>query len=436
MSTPDKVVDVTIDPASLANVAPGTGNLPERLEHFHDLALGMFIHWGLDCLLGTVPSHWMIGADPRLVDRFIHETPGHFAPGDFDAHRIARLARQAGMRYGCFTTKHHSGFCMFDTATTDFNVMRTPHARDVVRQYMEAFREVGVPPGLYFSPLDFLWCHQRKKLLHFMTPDVVPAGNPDLMGYNLAQMRELLSNYGPIEMLFLDGPPEQLRELAWQLQPEIVVTRGAMETPEQHLPDTALPGVWEACCTIGDGWSYKPTNDTVKSGTDLIEMLIRTRALGGNLLLNITPDTEGRIPLEQERVLQELGTWLFFNGEAIYKVRPWKVQRDDNIWYTQSKDGQTVYAFVTGEPWPHGHFGRKTVILPSVVTTERSTVAMVGQNGLALEHSPEADTETRWQQHEDGLHIDALRTYRPYDNRRWPNPVAFRITHAGVANGR
>ncbi len=425
----DDVVDVTIEAESLNTVKPGTGNLPERLDWFQDQALGMFIHWGLDCLIGTVPSHWMIGADPALVDRFIADAPTWFNPRHFVPEDYARLARQAGMRYACFTTKHHSGFCMFATGTTHFNVLATPYGQDITREFVQAFHHHGIGCGLYFSPLDFHWCHTHGKPLHFYTPDVLPANNPDLMAYNKAQVEELMHHYGHIDMMFFDGPPEELRELAWQHHPHIVVTRGALQTPEQHLPDTPLPGVWEACCTIGDGWSYKPTNDTVKSGADLIRMLIRTRALGGNLLLNVTPDPDGRIPTEQERVLQELGTWLFFNGEAIYAVRPWRTPRHGDTWFTRAKDTDTVNAFITGQAWPHGLNGRSTVTIQGVHTTPDSTIEMVGQTPI-LEHSPDADTQLRWHQDDAGIHIDAMRCYRPYDNRQWPNPVVFRITHA------
>jgi len=427
-ASPDHpTVDVTLDADSLAAIAPGTGNQPERLEWFRDQALGMFIHWGLDVMLGTVPSHWMIGADPALVDRFIQETPTWFDPSAFAPEQYARLARQVGMRYAVFTAKHHSGFCMFETATTPFNVMATPYARDVTGLFLAAFRNHGIAPGLYFSPLDFLWCHQQGKALHFRTPEVMPANNPALMDYNLAQVTELLTYYGALDTLFFDGPPEQLRELAWSLQPQVVITRGAMETPEQCLPDEPLAEAWEACWTIGDGWSYKPTLDTVKSGSQLIDMLIRTRAMGGNLLLNVTPGPDGGIPPEQERVLRELGTWLFFNGEAIYGVRPWRMPREQQIWYTRAKDSDTVYAFVTGTPW---HLGtRRQLTLRGVAATDATTISIVGQCDI-LEHSPEADTAVRWQQDESGLNIDAMLCYRPWDNRRWPNAIVLRITGA------
>lgn len=436
-SKPEKVlVDVTIDPNEISTrEATGgkEGNRAEREEWFRDLGFGMFIHWSLDVLLGSVISHWMIGADPRLVRRFIDEYPARFNPYRFRADDYAALAVQAGMKYAVFTTKHHNGFCMFDTASTTFNVMNTPLRLDVTREFAEAFRRHALASGFYFSPLDFYWCFENGRKLHFMTPDVIPQNNPGLMEHNKLQVRELLTRYGDVDMVFFDGPPAGLKELVWELSPDTLVTRGEMPTPEQNMPDEPIPGAWEACFTMGDGWSYKPTNETYKSGTELIELLIKTRAQGGNLLLNVTPDPYGCIPFEQERLLREVGLFLFFNGEAIYKVRPWHVTHEGNIWFTKAKDEDTVYAFVLGEPWPYGYEGRRSVTLRSVRATERTEIEIVGQSGEAIEHQPETHTKAEWHQDESGLHISAMLCYRPYDNRKWPNPIAIRITHARYA---
>lgn len=421
------LVDITIAPDAL--VGYRSRNDPTRTAWFQDLGLGLFVHWGLDVQYGTVISHWMCGADTRLVDRFIAEGPGTLEAPDFDAGAIARLARLAGMRYLVFTTKHHSGFCWWPTATTGFQVGATPLARDVTGELIAACRRQGLAYGHYFSPYDLWWCRQQRKALHFATPEVVPANNPGLMAHNRAQVRELLTTYGPIDLMFFDGPPEVLRDDVWDLQPNCLVTRGAMATPEQHLPEHDPAGPWEYCVTIGDGWSYKPTNDTTKSGGDLIRLLIETRARGGNLLLNITPDSRGRVPVEQERMLEELGTWMFFNSEAIHGVRPWVVRQEPGVRYTgrtEADGSTTVYAFLDAG-WPYGE--RREIVLGGVATGPASIVEIVGQNGQVLEHDPDREVRTRWTQ-EDRLHISAVCCYRPYDNRRWANPVALRITNA------
>jgi len=248
------------------------------------------------------------------------------------------------------------------------------------------------------------------------------------MQHNKAQIRELLSNYGPIDMLFLDGEPGGLKELAWEIQPKILVTRGEMVTPEQKMPDAPMPGPWEACFTLGTQWQFKPTNEHYKSGTTLIEMLIEIRAKGGNLLLNIGPQPDGVIPFEQERLLQELALWLFINGEAIYKICPWHVIREGDIWFTKSKDKNTLYAFVTKATWPFGE--RKEIILKSVRASEGTEVELLGQSGRVLEYQPEIHPKAAWRQEPDGLHVTITRAQRIYNDRTWPNPVVIRITHA------
>ena len=426
----DKViVDVTIDENASINSFEGS-NDPKAAEEFRDQAVGMFVHWGLDSWQTSVISHWIVGAEKSLVKKFYKETPNCFAPLSFRPEKIARLARQAGMRYGVFTTKHHSGFCMFDTKSTDMNCMHTPYGKDVTKMMCDAFRQYGIKAGLYFSPLDFYWCSENGKQIHFRTPEVLPENNPGLMEYNKQQISELMTNYGDIYCMFFDGPSNGLRRVVWEKQPDCLVTRGEMKTPEQNMPDEEIDGPWEACFTLGDGWSYKATNEHYKTGTEIIHMLIEVRARGGNLLLNVTPDCDGEIPFEQVRILQELGLFLFFNGEAVYQVRPWKIPREGDVWFTKAKDRDTVYAFVTGRLWKYGFEGREWLTIQSVRATENTEIEMVGQSGDALEHKPEEDTQTRWYQDDLGLHINAMRCYRPYDNRQWPNPVVFRITHA------
>jgi len=424
-------VDPTVEQNDPHALQKDRRNNPAREEWFMDQAVGLFIHWSLDSQLGTVISHWMCGASDELQQKFINEMPARFYPREFHADDWARFAKLAGFKYVVFTTKHHSGFCMFDTKTTDFNVMKTAFGRDINRELMDAFRKQGLATGSYFSPFDFLWLIENNIDLHFATPEVLPVNNPGLMEYNRRQLTELLNNYGKIDMAFFDGPPTGLKDIVRDSDPDTLITRGEMATPEQVMPDAPIPGPWEANYTLGTQWNYKPTNEVYKSGTELIEMLIEIRAKGGNILLNVTADPSGRIPVEQQRLLQELGTFLFYNGEAIYEIRPWNVTNEDNIWFTKAKDTNTVYAFVTKDEWPHGE--RREFCLKSVKATDETTIELVGQNGKILEHQPESDNETRWHQDDDGLHISARRCYRVYNDRNWPNPIVIRITNAAEA---
>ncbi|MBX3013290.1 MAG: alpha-L-fucosidase [Caldilineaceae bacterium] len=415
------------------DAAAQSGNRPERLAWFQDQALGMFIHWSLDVQLGSVISHSLVGASKDYIERYLTLLPQTFLPTRFDPDSWARLAKVAGMKYVVFTTKHHNGFCMFDTQTTPFNIMNTPYGRDITRQVVDAFRKWGIAIGFYFSPDDFWILHRQGHEVSRDGDAANPLHNRELMTHNQAQVRELLTNYGPIDLLFFDGVAEGLKELAWELQPKVVVTRGDLATPEQQLPDRPTPGPWEACFTLGTQWAYKPTNELYKSGTQLIEMLIETRAKGGNLLLNVGPTPDGEIPVEQTARIQEMALWNFVNGEAIFDSRPWPVIRerltlDHEVWYTKAKESDTVYAMVTGTPWPKGE--RKVITLKQVRATSQTEVEILGQSGYVLEYHPEVKPKAGWRQSEQGLQLSAMRAQRLYNNNRWPNPVVIRITHA------
>jgi alpha-L-fucosidase len=415
-------------PAS-AQEARASRNRPERLEWFRDAGFGLFIHWSVDVQLGSVISHSLVGADADYTRRFVEELPRTFNPRKFHPEDWAVLARLAGMKYVVFTAKHHSGFCMYDTKTTPFGIMSTPFRKDATREILRAFREQGIAAGLYFSPDDFHYLHRAgKPVARAPHPGVTPREDPGLLAYDRAQLRELLTGYGPIDVVFLDGPAEGLRELVWDLQPDAVVTRGAIETPEQRVPGVPMDRPWEACLTMGTQWHYKPTHETYKSGTQLIEILIETRAKGGNLLLNVGPKPDGELPIEQEERLREIALWMFVNGEAIEGVRPWVVTNEGSVWFTRKKGEDTVYAFLTGASWVLGE--KKSVSLRSVRASDATQVSVLGQTGQVLEYRPDVDPRTTWRQDDQALHVTPTMAQRLYNDRRWPNPVVLKITHA------
>ena len=407
--------------------APRRGNDPAAVELFRDRGLGLFIHWSVDGPLGGVISHSLVGASPDYVERFFRILPGQFNPDRFQPDKWAALAKLAGFEYIMFTTKHHAGFCMWDSATTPFSVGHTPYGKDLTRQLVDAFRKQGIAIGFYFSPDDFWWLHQKGITINRQVKGVYPQDIPEFMDYTRRQLRELLSNYGAIDYFFFDGPAEQLTDYAWSLQPNLVITRGVMETPEQYIPGVPLKGAWEGNLTMGTEWPWKPTNEVYKSGTELIDILIETRAKGGNLLLNIGPKPDGEIAIEQESRLREIALWNLVNGEALKSVRPWVITNENNIWFTQHKDSSTVYAFLTRIPWRLGE--PKTVTLRSVRATPKTQVTVLGQSDEIVEYRPDVKPKTTWRQGEAGLEITAYRAQRLYTDRRWPNPVVLKITN-------
>lgn len=407
-------------------------NKPDRLERFRDLGFGLFIHWNVDVPLGSVISHSLVGASPDYVQRYFQILPRIFNPYKFNPTDWAILAKLAGMKYVVFTTKHHAGFCMWDTASTAFNVMNTPFGKDITAAVVKAFREQGIAVGFYISPDDFHWFHTHGyPIARPPAPRTTTREIPALMEYGKAQVRELLTRYGPIDVLFIDGPADGLREQAWASQPDIVVTRGAIETPEQHVPGVPMDQAWEACITMGTAWQHKPTHDVYKSGPELIETLIEIRAKGGNLLLNVGPRPDGELSREEEARLREIALWNFANGESLEAVRPWIITNESGIWFTRRKNEPTVYAFVTRAPWKLGE--RRTLTLRSVRAAPDSKISILGATGEILEYRPDVDPRLIWKQDEKGLHITATTTQRFYDDRKWPNPVVFKITQAGPA---
>lgn len=408
----------------------GVGNLAERNEWYMDLALGMFVHWSLDSQLGSVISHSLVGSSDAYAQRYFTELPKTFDPYRFDPKRWARLARIAGMKYVMFTTKHHSGFCMFDTKTTDFNIMNTPHGRDITKQIVDAFRAEGVAVGFYFSPEDFWVLHQQGRDIARKRDYARPDKNAGLRAHNAAQLKELFGGrYGQVDLAFLDAfSNDAERDLIWEIDRNVVITRGCMATPEQKTPDKPMPGPWESCYTLGTQWQFKPTNEDYKSGGDLIRMLIEIRAKGGNFLLNVGPTPDGEIPFEQERRMRELGLWLFANAEAVHAIRPWHVIREGDISFTKAKDADTLYAFLPNDgKWSRGK--RREYTFKSVKATATTTLSVLGHKGRVLEYNPKADVTPRFEQTADGLKISVVRAQRLYNNSGWPNPVVAKLTH-------
>ncbi|MCP4548147.1 MAG: hypothetical protein GY835_16910 [bacterium] len=311
-------------------------NRAERLAWWREARFGMFIHWGLYAVHGGEwegeqyggYSEWLVKGIPvdeyePLVDRF--------NPVDFDADAWVRLAREAGMRYLVITTKHHEGFSMWDSEVTDFDIMATPFGRDVMAEIAAACRRQGIRIGWYYSVMD--WHHPD--YLPRREVDERPAATADYqryVDYMQAQLRELLTGFGEIDIIWFDGDwehgsgdtrSEEIVEMIYRLQPDAIINNRIslpmdFATPEQQVPVDDLPGrPWETCMTITSSWGYNKGARDWKSAGQLVRNLVDISAKGGNYLLNVGPDESGRIPVESERRLRAVGAWMQTNGEAI-----------------------------------------------------------------------------------------------------------------------
>ena len=431
---------VTMDNTLASKEEMISRNRPEDLEWLRDAGMGLVIHWSLDSQLGCVISHSLVGSSEDYANRFYEELPKTLNPKKWDFDHLAELARLAGFQYAVFTTKHHNGFCLWDTKTTDFNIMNTPYGKDLVKQYAEAFRKQGIKVGFYFSPEDFRYI--RSQGLPITRTPLEPYSKEVMEGYRAlltAQMTELMENFGKIDVMFFDGGEtmyneegESLQQLcmrvAWDLQPGILITRGAIPTPEQQLPGVGVDFAWEGCITLGTAWQYQPTNETYKTGLHVIRLLTETRAKGGSLLLNIGPDANGELCRAQEDILRELALWHFLNREAVHNTRPWIITNEDSAWLLRSKDGSALYAVLFDQKdWDRGQ--RREFLLKSVKASPDTTVEVLGQSGELTEYRPDLDAHTYWEQKEDGLHISAMHAQRIYCGIQWRNPLVLKITH-------
>lgn len=391
--------------------------IQQRLEEWKDLKFGLLMHWGAYSQWGIVES-WSIcpedlswatgGRKTGVADNYNDYVKAYenlkstFNPVKFNPEKWAAAAKDAGMKYMVFTTKHHDGFCMFDTKYTDYKITdkRTPFSTNprsnVTKEIFNAFRKENFWIGAYFSKpdwhSDYYWW--KKFPPADRNPNYSIQKYPEqwkkFKDFTYNQINELVSDYGKVDILWLDGGqvrktsdeevkktlldvsegsrwarnpqnqdidmPRLVKEVRVK-QPKLIVVDRAVPgeqqnylTPEQHIPDAGLPYPWETCMTMGNSWSYVP-NDVYKPANELIEKLVDVVSKGGNYLLNIGPGPDGELdPVAYQR-LKEIGSWIKTNGESIYGSRMFSVFGEgEKIRYTQSKDGHTKYIFLFDFP--------------------------------------------------------------------------------------
>ena len=388
-----------------------------RLEEWQDLKFGLLMHWGAYSQWGIVES-WSIcpedlswatgGRKPGISDNYndylkqYENLKSSFNPIKFAPEKWAAAAKDAGMKYVVFTTKHHDGFCMFDSKYTDYKITDpgcpfsgNPRS-NVTKEIFSAFRKENFWIGAYFSKPDWhtdtYWWKKFPAVDRNCNYSIqkYPEQWKKFTDYTHNQIDELMSNYGKVDILWLDGgwvrvktdeevktelsevyensrwarnPQSQdinMAELARKArikQPGLIVVDRAVPgeyqnylTPEQHIPETGLPYPWETCMTMAGSWSYVP-NDIYKPTNEIIEKLVDIVSKGGNYLLNVGPSPEGELDETAYSRLKEIGAWMKVNGEAIYGTRKFATFNEgDNIRFTQSKDGKTRYIFLFEYP--------------------------------------------------------------------------------------
>ena len=398
---------------SAKRLHPAAANA-DRLAWFKDARFGMFIHWGLY----SVPAgEWegkqnyaeWIQLQAKIPNARYEEFAAEFNPVKFDAREWVRVAKDAGMNYLVITAKHHDGFCMYDTKLTDYNIVKaTPFKRDPMKELAAACREAGLTFCFYYSVPDW---HHPQFPARFSQRGFHGDPNPDAdleqyVGYLKGQVRELLTGYGAIGILWFDGGgsfkqegesaraalvhAQEVIDLIHELQPRCLVNNrlglpADYGTPEQKIPGGRQTNSFEVCMTLNKHWGYNKHDNDWKSSRQIIQNLVDIASKGGNYLLNVGPTSEGLLPAPSVERLKEVGQWMKVNGEGIYgtTVSPFK----DLAWGRCTKkvtaDGATLYLHVF--EWPSD--GK--LVVPGLTNTVESARLLADRHQLAVAGSPD-----------------------------------------------
>jgi alpha-L-fucosidase len=364
--------------ARSTEAAAGAPPAAERIEWWREARFGLFIHWGPVSLKGTEIG-WSRDGERRGYKSHGTEIPievydnlyKQFNPTNFNADAWVATAKAAGMKYLVFTSRHHDGFSEFDTQADDYKITspESPFRRDVVKELADACHRAGLRFGLYYSQPN--WHH----------PDAFTDRHTNYLAFLKTQVRELLTHYGPVDILWFDGlgksaedyDAEALNTMARKLKPRILINNrdGLAEdfdTPEQEIGKFQNDRPWESCITICNQWAWKP-GDEMKSLPQCLETLVRCAGGDGNLLFNVGPMPDGRIEPRQVRRLEEMGDWLRKYGESIYGTRggPWKPTKT----LASTRLGNSIYLHLLD-------WNGRTVTLPDIPRTIIGSFVLTG----------------------------------------------------------
>ncbi len=444
----------------------------KKLTQWQGYKFGLLMHWGTYSQWGVVESWSICPEDEGWCERrgpyagnYFEYVKAYenlqttFNPVKFNPGKWAAAARNAGMKYVVFTTKHHDGFCMFDTKETDYKITspKTPFSTNpksnIAKEVFNAFRKDSFLIGAYFSKPDwhspyFWWPYfpsKDRNINYEMNKH--PARWDSFKTFTFNQIQELTTNYGSIDILWLDGgwvrplssvdtsiewqrgirqnqdiDMDKIIAMARKNQPGLLAVDRSVAgknenytTPEQTVPDTPLNHPWESCITMGNSWSYVP-DDRYKASNQLVQLLVKIVSRGGNLLLNIGPSPEGDFADTAYRRLEEIGKWMKIHGDGIYNTIPMAPYEENNMVYLQSEDGNRKFIYVLADA------DKEDVKLPSVTHLHRYAIA----KGSRIKLIDLPSEKISWQQDGAGSSITIPRSLQNKTIGKYA--VAFEIT--------
>ena len=354
-------------------------NRDARMKWWHEAQFGMFIHWGLYSQLGRY--EWVL-ENEAIPMKDYEPLAKTFKPRPNAASQWAEIARDTGMKYMVMTTKHHEGFCNFDSKLTNYCATQQGPGRDLVREYVDAARAAGMRVGFYYSLMD--WHHPDGA-----TCLTDPAARDRFVTYTHGLIRELMTNYGKIDVLWYDVhwplDPDgwqsmKMNEMVFGLQPDIIVNNrnglpGDFSTPEQEITAATSGRAWETCMTLNDSWGYQRADDNWKTSKTIIRNLITCARDGGNYLLNVGPRGDGVVPEDSVHVLEQVGQWMQRNRDTVIGTDLCQPRTSNYASFTRK--GNTLYMHVHN--WPGDH-----VAISGLTVTVKSARMHVGGASVAF----------------------------------------------------
>jgi alpha-L-fucosidase len=353
----------------------------KRIEWFKNARFGMFIHWGLYAI--PARGEWVRNQEEMSAEEY-QQFFDEFNPQDYNPKEWAKACKNAGMQYAVLTAKHHDGFCLFDSKLTDYKSTNTKCKRDLVREFVDAFRAEGLKVGFYYSLLD--WHHEDYPhygdMHHPMRNNIAYKDKvhnfDNYLDYMHGQVKELCTNYGPIDIMWFDFSYGDMRGEKWRAtelvnmvrsyQPNVLIDNrlevsgegfgslatnnptvysGDFVSPEQIIPPNGLlneagePLMWEACITMNNYWGYCAKDINFKPASMIIKKLVECVSKGGNMLVNVGPDANGRFPKQSLAILEEIGEWMKYNHDSIYNCGIANMPKPENGRIT--RNGNKLY---------------------------------------------------------------------------------------------